>query len=40
MGAYGCMKGKILPKGWEDPLPDGVIESFYNMKGLEDFTVK
>jgi hypothetical protein len=40
MGAYGCMKGKILPEGWEDPLPDGVIESLYNMKGLEDFGVK
>jgi hypothetical protein len=40
MGAYGCMKGKILPEGWEDPLPDGVIESFYTMNGLEDFEVK
>ena len=36
--AFGCMKGKIeLPKGWDDPLPDDIIESFYSMQGLEGF---
>jgi prevent-host-death family protein len=36
--AFGCMKGKmVLPEGWDDPLPDDVIESFYSMQGLEDF---
>ena len=40
-GAYGCMKGKmILPEGWEDPLPDEIIDLFYSMEGLEEFEKK
>jgi prevent-host-death family protein len=36
--AFGCMKGKMeLPEGWDDPLPDDIIESFYSMKGFEEF---
>ena len=27
--AFGCMKGLNLPKGWDDPLPDDVINLFY-----------
>ena len=39
--AFGCMKGKIIfHKGWDDPLPDDIIESFYSMRGLEDFEKK
>jgi len=39
--AFGCMKGKMeLPEGWDDPLPDDIIESFYSMKGFEEFEVK
>ena len=39
--AFGCMRGKmVLPEGWDDPLPDDIIESFYSMQGLEDFEVK
>ena len=39
--AFGCMKGKITFKeGWDDPLPDDIIESFYSMQGLEDFEKK
>jgi prevent-host-death family protein len=38
--AYGCMKHMPLPEGWEDPLPDGVIESFYSMQGLEEWEIK
>ena len=39
--ACGCMKGKIiLNEGWEDPLPDDIIEEFYSMRGLEDFEKK
>jgi antitoxin (DNA-binding transcriptional repressor) of toxin-antitoxin stability system len=39
--AFGCMKGKmVLPEGWDDPLPDDIIESFYSMQGLEDFEKK
>jgi antitoxin (DNA-binding transcriptional repressor) of toxin-antitoxin stability system len=39
--AFGCMKGKmVLHKGWDDPLPDDIIEEFYSMRGLEDFEVK
>ena len=35
------MKGKmILHEGWDDPLPDDIIESFYSMRGLEDFEKK
>jgi prevent-host-death family protein len=38
---FGCMKGKmVLHEGWEDPLPDDIIESFYSMQGLEDFEKK
>ena len=37
---FGCMKHVKLPEGWEDPLPDDIIESFYNMQGLEDFEIK
>ena len=40
-GFFGCMKGKmILHEGWDDPLPDDIIDSFYSMKGLEDFGKK
>jgi antitoxin (DNA-binding transcriptional repressor) of toxin-antitoxin stability system len=39
--AFGCMKGKItFHEGWDDPLPDDIIESFYSMQGLEDFEKK
>ena len=39
--AFGCMKGKmILHEGWEDPLPDEIIDLFYNSKGLEEFEKK
>ena len=39
--AFGCMKGKMdLPEGWDDPLPDDIIDSFYSMEGLEDFEKK
>jgi prevent-host-death family protein len=39
--AFGCMKGKmVLHKGWDDPLPDDIIEEFYSMRGLEDFEVQ
>jgi len=38
---FGCMKGKMeLPEGWDDPLPDDIIESFYSMKGFEEFEAK
>ena len=37
-GFFGCMKGKItFYEGWDDPLPDDIIDSFYNSKGLEEF---
>ena len=40
-GFFGCMKGKmVLHEGWDDPLPDDIIDSFYSMEGLEDFAVK
>jgi antitoxin (DNA-binding transcriptional repressor) of toxin-antitoxin stability system len=39
--AFGGMKGKMeLSEGWDDPLPDTLIDSFYRMQGLEDFEVK
>ena len=39
--AFGCMKGKIIfHDGWDDPMSDEEIESFYSMQGLEDFEVK
>jgi antitoxin (DNA-binding transcriptional repressor) of toxin-antitoxin stability system len=40
LGAYGCMKDRKLPEGWDDPLPDEVIESFYDMRGLEDWAAE
>jgi len=40
-GFFGCMKGKMeLPEGWDAPLPDDIIESFYSMKGFEEFEDK
>ena len=40
-GFFGCMKGEIeLPDGWDDPLPDDIIDSFYSMQGLEEFEKK
>ena len=39
--AFGCMKGKmVLHEGWEDDLPDEIIDSFYSMEGLEEFEKK
>jgi len=39
--AFGCMKGKLdLPDGWDDPLPDDIIDLFYSMQGLEEFEIK
>ena len=39
--AFGCMKGKmVLHKGWDDPLPDDIIEEFYSARGLEEFEKK
>ena len=39
--AFGCMKGKIIfHEGWDDPLPDDIIEEMYSMRGLEDFEKK
>jgi prevent-host-death family protein len=39
--ACGCMRGKIVfHEGWDDPLPDDIIETFYSMKGFEEFEVK
>jgi len=39
--AFGCMKGKmVLPEGWDDPLPDDIIDSFYSMEGFEEFLKK
>jgi prevent-host-death family protein len=36
--AFGCMKGKMkLPEGWDDPLADDIIDSFYSMRGFEEF---
>ena len=40
-GFFGCMKGKmVLNEGWEDPLPDEIIDLFYSMEGLEEFEKK
>jgi len=40
-GFFGCMKDKmVLHEGWDDPLPDDIIDEFYSMRGLEDFEVK
>ena len=39
--AFGCMNGKMtLYEGWDDPLPDDIIDSFYSMAGFEDFAVE
>jgi prevent-host-death family protein len=39
--AFGGMKGKMeLPEGWDDSLSKDIIDSFYSMRGLEDFEVK
>ena len=39
--AFGCLRGIIdLPKGWDDPLPDDIIDLFYNSKGLEEWEKK
>jgi antitoxin (DNA-binding transcriptional repressor) of toxin-antitoxin stability system len=40
LAAYGCMKEAPFPKGLDDPLPPEVIESFYDMRGLEDWAAK
>ena len=40
-GFFGCMKGEIeFSEGWDDPLPDNIIDSFYSMRGLEEFERK
>ena len=39
--SFGCMKGKMeLPEGWDDPLPDEIIDLFYSMDGFEEFMKK
>jgi len=39
--AFGCMKGKMeLLPGWDDPLPDEIINSFYSLEGFEEFLKK
>ena len=39
--AFGCMRGKMeLHEGWDAPLPDDIIDLFYNSKGLEEFEIK
>ncbi|MDR0448330.1 MAG: type II toxin-antitoxin system Phd/YefM family antitoxin [Treponema sp.] len=36
--AFGCLRGKMeLPEGWDDPLPEDIIESFYSIRGFEEF---
>jgi prevent-host-death family protein len=35
----GCMKGKI-PAALYEPLSDEIIESFYSMRGMEEFEKK
>ena len=40
-GFFGCMKGQVvLADGWDEPLPDDIIDSFYSMQGLQDFARK
>ena len=40
-GFFGCMKGQItFYEGWDGPLPDDIIDAFYNSKGLEEFENK
>ena len=31
--AFGCMKGLHLPEGWDDPLPEDIIDLFYGSTG-------
>ena len=39
--AFGCMKGNmVFQDGWESPLPDDIIDSFYDTTGLEEFEKK
>jgi len=39
--AFGCMRDKIVfHEGWDDPLPDDIIDLFYSMKGFEEFQKK
>ena len=39
--AFGGMKGKmVLHEGWEAPLSDDIIDSFYSMEGFEEFEKK
>ena len=38
--ACGCMKHIELPEGWDDPLPDEIIDLFYNSTCLEDKDLK
>jgi antitoxin (DNA-binding transcriptional repressor) of toxin-antitoxin stability system len=40
LAAYGCMKEAPFPDGWDDPLPPEVVESFYDMRGLEDWAAE
>jgi len=40
-GFIGCMKGKItFNEGWDDPLPDDIIDEMYSMRGFEEFMKK
>ncbi|MCL2185285.1 MAG: hypothetical protein FWB86_05445 [Treponema sp.] len=40
-GALGCMKHIKLPEGWEDPVPEEIIDiMMYSMQGLEDWDKK
>ncbi|MCL2792069.1 MAG: type II toxin-antitoxin system prevent-host-death family antitoxin [Spirochaetaceae bacterium] len=39
--ACGCMKGQMeLPEGWDDPLPDEIIDLFYSDEDWEEFIKK
>ncbi|MCL1813834.1 MAG: type II toxin-antitoxin system prevent-host-death family antitoxin [Treponema sp.] len=38
--AFGCMKEKmVLHEGWDDPLPDDIVDAFYSMEDFEDVAV-
>jgi len=40
-GFFGCMKGELeLADGWDAPLPDDIIDSFYSMQSLQEFEKK
>jgi len=40
-GFFGCMKGQVVfSDGWDEPLSDDIIDSFYSMQGLQDFAKK